>query len=392
MNNSWQRAPLGEAITHRKEFVRISDFESYKRCRVQLHAKGILLRDIVSGAEIKTKEQQVCRAGEFLVAEIDAKVGGFGVVPDELDGSIVSSHYFLFEVNQKKLDGQFLDYFVRTPFFKDQVAARGSTNYAAIRPHHVLQYQIPLPPLPQQRRIVARIETLAEQIQEARTLRYQAVEEAESLVRAARNDVVTKLRQLNDDVQLGDVCLKITDGPHVSPRYVEDGVPFISVRNISETGLDFSSAKYVTQADHEQFSRKAAVERGDVLYTKGGTTGVARRVDTDRPFSIWVHVALLKLDRIKVDAGFVEQMLNSPLCRDQAAFFTRGSSNHDLGLSRMSNILFPLPPLSEQRRIVAELDALQSQVGALKKLQTETAAELDSLLPSILDRAFTGNL
>ena len=171
MNNSWPLVPLGDVLTHRKEFVQISDFENYKRCRVQLHAKGIVLRDTVTGAEIKTKEQQICRAGEFLVAEIDAKVGGFGVVPDELDGSIVSSHYFLFEVNEGKLDGRFLDYFVRTPFFRDQVSARGSTNYAAIRPHHVLQYQIPLPPLPEQRRIVARIEALAAKINEAHTLR-----------------------------------------------------------------------------------------------------------------------------------------------------------------------------------------------------------------------------
>jgi type I restriction enzyme, S subunit len=171
VNNSWPLVPLGEAITHRKDFVQISDFENYKRCRVQLHAKGIVLRDVVSGAEIKTKEQQFCRAGEFLVAEIDAKVGGFGVVPDELDRSIVSSHYFLFEVNEEKLNGRFLDYFIRTPGFRDQVAARGSTNYAAIRPQHVLQYQIPLPPLPEQERIVARIEALAAKISEARTLR-----------------------------------------------------------------------------------------------------------------------------------------------------------------------------------------------------------------------------
>jgi type I restriction enzyme S subunit len=108
MNQSWPMVPLSEVITHRKEFIRISDFETYKRCRVQLHAKGILLRDSVSGAEIKTKEQQICHAGEFLVAEIDAKVGGFGVVPDELDGSIVSSHYFLFQVREQKLDRRFL--------------------------------------------------------------------------------------------------------------------------------------------------------------------------------------------------------------------------------------------------------------------------------------------
>src|SRR3989337_3074452 len=103
MTTRFPVVPLGQVIRHRKEFVQINDLETYKRCRVQLHAKGIVLRDNVAGSEIKTKEQQVCRAGEFLVAEIDAKVGGFGVVPEELDGSIVSSHYFLFEINQEKL-------------------------------------------------------------------------------------------------------------------------------------------------------------------------------------------------------------------------------------------------------------------------------------------------
>jgi type I restriction enzyme S subunit len=137
---------LGEAIQHRKDFVEIDDFETYKRCRVQLHAKGIVLRDVISGLDIKTKKQQVCRAGEFLVAEIDAKVGGFGVVPPDLDGAIVSSHYFLFEINQDILDKRFLDYFVRTLAFRDQVSAQGSTNYAAIRPSHVLEYKVPIPP------------------------------------------------------------------------------------------------------------------------------------------------------------------------------------------------------------------------------------------------------
>jgi type I restriction enzyme, S subunit len=131
-----------------KEFIKIDDFQHYMRCRIQLHAKGIVLRDIIEGARIKTKEQQVCRAGEFLVAEIDAKVGGFGIVPENLDGAIVSSHYFLFEIDQETLDKGFLDYYIRTPTFRDQVSARGTTNYAANRPQQVLEYSIPLPPFP----------------------------------------------------------------------------------------------------------------------------------------------------------------------------------------------------------------------------------------------------
>ena len=81
MSKPWPMVPLGEIISYRKEFIQIDDAETYKRCRVKLHAQGIVLRDKVPGTEIKTKKQQVCKAGEFLVAEIDVKVGGFGIVP-----------------------------------------------------------------------------------------------------------------------------------------------------------------------------------------------------------------------------------------------------------------------------------------------------------------------
>ncbi len=84
---------LGDVVAHRKQFINIDDTATYRRPRVQLHAQGIVLRDELPGALIKTKTQQLCRAGELLVAEIDAKVGGFGIVPEGLDGAIVSSHY-----------------------------------------------------------------------------------------------------------------------------------------------------------------------------------------------------------------------------------------------------------------------------------------------------------
>src|SRR5258708_36632053 len=87
-------------LSHRKQFIQIEDTELYKRARVQLHWKGIVLRDEVEGALIKRKDQQIARQGALLVAEIDAKAGGVGIVRQDLDGAIGSGRYCLFEINE----------------------------------------------------------------------------------------------------------------------------------------------------------------------------------------------------------------------------------------------------------------------------------------------------
>jgi type I restriction enzyme M protein len=173
----WDAVPLGDVVKHRKEFEMIDDAKKYKRCRVQLHAQGIVLRDVVFGEDIKTKKQQICRPKEFLVAEIDAKVGGFGIVPIELDGAIVSSHYFLFTVDESLLLPDFLGLVLQTLKFREQVEAQGSTNYAAIRPSDVLSYRICLPPIDHQEKIVAIAKAIdeAKQLQKSMLLELNAV-------------------------------------------------------------------------------------------------------------------------------------------------------------------------------------------------------------------------
>lgn len=394
MSADWPMVPLGEVLTKSRELMEINLDETYKQVTVKLWGQGVVLRNEVSGVEITVQKRLVVRSQQFLLSRIDARNGAFGLVPDFLDRAVVSNDFPAFNLDTSKIIPGFLGWMSKTKAFVDlcRAASEGTTNRVRLKIDRFLDTEIPLPPLDEQRRIVARIEELAARIEEAQKLRRQAAEEAEALVKSGQNEIVERLRQCYLDTRLGDVCTKITDGPHVSPNYVSEGVPFISVRNISESGLDFSTAKYVSPEDHEIFSKKANVERGDVLYTKGGTTGVARRVDIDREFSIWVHVALLKLSKDKVCDGFVEHMLNAPSSKAQALEYTHGSSNKDLGLTRMCNIIFPVPPIDEQRRIVAHLDELQAKVDALKKYQARTGEELDALLPSVLDRAFKWEL
>ena len=385
--------PLGEVASHRKEFITIDDTAVYKRCRVQLHAQGIVERDRILGVMIRTKEQQLCRANELLVAEIDAKVGGFGIVPPELEGAIVSSHYFLFALDVNRIDPQFLGYFVKTPAFRDQVNARGSTNYAAIRPHHVLEYQIPLPPLAEQRRIVAKIECIAAKIEDVQGLRRKSEMEAVALLRSGRETVFRELQSTIGCETLADVSESITDGDHLTPPFSDHGVRFIFVGNVSTGRLHFENSKRVSDAYFNSLSYRRVPKRGDILYSAvGATLGVPAIVETDKSFCFQRHVAIVKPDRGKVDSRLVWHMLQSSTVFEKAWASTTGSAQPTIPLRAIRKLPMPVPSFPDQLRIVAYLNGLQAKVERLKALQAQTRAELDALLPSILDRAFKGEL
>jgi len=399
MTTSWRTEPLGSAIQQRKEFIQIDDLDDYKRCRVRLHAEGIVLRDTISGAEIKTKKQQVCKAGDFLVAEIDAKVGGVGIVPDDLDGAIVSSHYFLFEVNEQKLDQRFLDCFIRTPGFTDQVTAQGSTNYAAIRPADVLEYKIPLPPLPEQRRLVARIEELAATINEARGLRINAANETSSIIRSAVTRIDQDLRSKRSVAELEDFASgergALRSGPFGSAllhsEFVFEGIPAIGIQDVRENRFELTRRWNVTPEKAEEL-RRYTIKPRDILVTVMGTLGRACVVPDDIPRMVSTkHVWTVTLDQTRAEPKWVSYWLNfSSLVRDELLGQGTGTAIPGLNGEKIRALSLPDIPLLDQQNIVTELDALQAQVDALKRLQAETGAELDALLPSVLDKAFHG--
>ena len=126
----WHRGFWDRIIRDDRELTAIRDYirtnpmrwtedQEYILCRVQWYGQGVIERGKAKGFDIKTKTQQVCKTGDFIVAEVDAKEGGFGIVPPTLDGAIVSSHYFLFAIDQTQLDPAFLGYYVRLPAFQE---------------------------------------------------------------------------------------------------------------------------------------------------------------------------------------------------------------------------------------------------------------------------------
>lgn len=181
---------------------------------------------------------------------------------------------------------------------------------------------------------------------------------------------------------VGEECFYIKDGPHKSPPYVETGtgIPFISTRNVvNGDKIDWSTAKYISESDYLECIKKCKPEKGDILYSKGGTTGIAKVVDTDKKFANWVHVAVLKFGE-QLDGKFFECMLNSDYCYAQSQRLTKGIANRDFVLSAIAQVKIYVPPIEKQLEYVAFVQSVDKLKSEIQKSLDETQTLMDSLM------------
>jgi type I restriction enzyme S subunit len=316
-------------------------------------------------------------------------------VPKDLDSAIVSSHYFLFTIDQYKLDRKFLDYFIRTPDFHVQVKAQGSTNYAAIRPSHVLGYEIPLPSIVEQQRIVTWIEELSNQIKEACTLRQNIDKELGAIASCSINHY---LRNLTINGTLGDI-LKSPPRNGWSARCdnADDGVPILTLSAV--TGFRYRGSEFKRTSVYAANNGYFWLRAGDLLISRSNTlelVGHAAIYDGSPSPCIYPDL-MMRLDTQdnKVDKRFVWYWLRSSLVRRYIELKAKGTSPTMKKISQSVVLSIPFPisiSIIEQKRIVEKLDAVHVDVDEFRRLQIESTAELNGLEPAILERAFEGGV
>ena len=373
---AWPIVPLADVLSYRKEFITIDDTQQYKRCRVQLHAKGVLRRDTVSGVDIKTKKQQVCRAGEFLVAEIDAKMGGFGLVPAELEGAVVSSHYFLFEINESCIDARYLDHYCRTERFRAQVEAQGSTNYAAIRPADVLAYTIPLPSLPEQQALVARLDALAEKTRQVEA-HLAAVERMSSSLLLSLHHKLAGDRHgsLSDVLELRELSEAVTPG---------GSYPQVGVRGFGG-GLFSKAAVGGADTSYKGFNRlyEGAIVLSQVKGWEGAIARCPKELDG------WFVSPEYRTFQCKPNLAsdeYIGELVRTEWFWSQLQDATRGvgARRERTRPEQFLNIELPMPHFDDQRQIVEILNR-QAPLKARHAAIREANA---ALLPAVLERVF----
>jgi type I restriction enzyme, S subunit len=400
MSKQWPTMRLGDVLGRSEETIEPQAETEYREITVRLWGKGVTERGRITGTQISGR-RFVARTGQFIASRIDARNGAMGLVPASLDGALVTNDFPLFNLNAERLEPAFLGWLCRTADFVELClrASEGTTNRVRLKEDRFLALEIPLPPLAEQRRVVARIEELAAQIHEARTLRHQAAEEAEALYPQQLGEAMTPHGEGWKRETVADVIKSMDAG--WSPQC--DDIP------ASEGKWGVLKTTAVQWCDFQPQHNKAlpttlkpipefSVKEGDVLVTRAGPrkrVAVVAAVRRDEPrLTISDKLIRLRTDRTRIEPRFLELSLASPFSQEHLVQRKTGLADAQVNISQAILKATPIayPPLDEQRQIVAELDALQVEVDALKRLQAQTAAELHALLPAILDRAFKGEL
>jgi type I restriction enzyme S subunit len=373
--------------------------QTYRQIGVRLWGEGAYERESIDGADTKYARLYRAEIGDIVVNKIWARNGSVAVVTDALSGTYGSSEFPMFAPHRDRVESRWLHWLTKTPGFWAQCdeSSRGTSGKNRIRPDQFLQIEIPLPPLAEQRRIVARIEELAAQIREARALRQQAAAETEALRAAQANFIFSNStlgkwpkRRLEE---IAEIRSGVTLGRQLVGKTIK--LPYLRVANVQDGHLRLDEIKEIEVLETE--AAKWQLLEGDLLLTEGGDWDkLGRGTVWHNEIPNCIHQNHIFRVRTRSDEfipEFLAALIGSPVGK---AYFQEASKQTtnlaSINQRQLKSFTVVHPPIPEQRRIVAELDALQTEVDALKRLQRDTAAELDALLPALLDRAFRGEL
>lgn len=164
-------------------------------------------------------------------------------------------------------------------------------------------------------------------------------------------------------VRLSIICKSITDGDHQPPPQTSSGIPFLVISDVSSGHFNFAKTRFVPLSYYECLAESRVPEAGDLLFTVTGSYGIVIPIMTERKFCFQRHIALLK--PCIIDTLFLATWLSTPLIYEQCRANATGTAQKTVGLSTLRNLLIPIPPKEEQKRIMDKLNYLLSKIHSM---------------------------
>ena len=362
---------LKNLLTPKSNKISLDDETLYKQVTIKLYGKGILLRHEILGADIKTEGQYLVNEGDFIMSKIDARNGAFGIVPNFLDGAVVTSSFPYFGIKTDKVNPKYLEAIVTKKSFYDQInnMVSGATGRRSVEVNAFLELLIPLPPLEVQNEIVEKIEK-----------QKQIIKGAENI----KESFQISFPSIAETVKLKDIAERIGTGSTPSrsnPDYFNGTINWILTTQVNETEL-YDSEEKLTKKAIKDYGLKVYPQNTILLamYGQGQTRG--RTAITKIPAAITQNCAGITIDANKAEPYFVWYYLRSIYELIRGQDYSGGGVPH-LNLKIVKNIKIPLQPLEIQRKIVDKIDRQLRALEGVRILKFEAEKNIENILAEV---------
>ncbi len=400
--NKYPMAKIGSFLKKSKNQIDIQDDEEYKQVTVKTNNGGVVARNggqLKKGTEIGTKRQTVVRAGQFIVSKIDARNGAFGVIPEELDGAIVTNDFPVFDVDSSKILPQFMVLISTTPQFVEfaRKCSSGTTNRKRIDIQTFLQQVIPLPSVEEQKVLIT---TYFERIKEADTADIDSEKEAFKIsefvykqLGVEDNNIVHKIdkgriefvkfstiMQWGLDFVASNLnaissslypCYKISQLCDISSggtpkrgckEFYGGNIPWIKTGELNDSILQDTEEK-ITQLGLDMSSAKLYPKGSVVIAMYGATIGKTAKLGIEATTN--QACAVLTNFKDKVSPDFVWIYLQTQ--KENLKKMAYGGAQPNINAGIISDYRIPLPPINVQQAIVETVLQIQSKSKHLKQ-------------------------
>ena len=389
---------IGEFLKRNKTAVAIEDDKTYKRATIKVRNGGIFLRDEEIGSKIGTKNQFLISKGQFLLSKIDARNGAFGVVPEMLDGGVITGNFWTFDVDYSIINPHYLALLTTTDAFIQfcEQASNGTTNRHYLQEPLFLNIKVPVPSLEEQNRLVegynkviAKAESLVKECQEIdlSILRYfnksvglkQSTRQVKLLSTMRYADIsnrwdpfaVTNGLSANVPIYpLGSFIIDIATGttpPTSKKEYFNGNIKFYTPSDISGRLYLANSERTLTKKAIED--KKARVfHKGDILFVGIGTIGKVGIVNDEIVSSNQQITGFTLNDSLLLpEYAFYFLHYHKEIAASEQSKTTLAIVNQE----KIANIPIPIPTISQQKEMAKHMNNMREKIDELYKQSIE---------------------
>jgi type I restriction enzyme S subunit len=359
---NWQEVAIGDLVQPVKTWdprksVTQSLFHYIDLSAVDQESKSIVGVRKITCHDAPSRARQLVENGDVLVSTVRPNLNGVALIPEALHGATVSTGFCVLRPKPSRLDKRYLYHWVKSPaFINDMVRKATGANYPAVSDRIISASIMPIPSLPEQRRIAA----ILDRADQLRAKRKRTLEMLNNLQQAiflelfgdpATNSRGWTLRKCRD------ICERITVGIVVKPAsyYVDDGVLALRSLNIKEGKIILDDVVYVSEIDNETRLAKTRLKPGDVIIVRSGRPRAAAVVPHELGDANAIDILIVTPQCDALDANYLCAFLNSVGGRNIVSSKERGQVQKHLNVGSLSDAEIPLPPLSLQRDFSTKL-------------------------------------